>query len=137
MLPGQKISPEHKAKMQAARARYWAERKAFPPKNQELKEGQIVVAGKGENTVQVLKQLPTNRYTHRDYVTATIANKRKKLIEAQLDVAIGYSYVNEDGKKIYTKPPNASTGEYLLNQLIGKPKESIEVKEEIRLSVDI
>ena len=119
-------SEELKEKLRIGRAKYWAERKAFPPKTKD-----------GEVTVVKAKALPIERYSHRDFVVTAIAAKKRKLIEAQLDVAIGYNYVDEKGKKIYTKQPNASTGEYLLNQLIGKPKESIEVKEEIRLNVDI
>jgi len=127
MAKGKPMSLEHKAKLKAGREKYLAERQAFPPSG-------------GTITPTVLKEkyVPNNARTpHRDYAVNKIALRRQQLIDSQLDVAIGYSYVTEDGTKIYTKAPNASTGEYLLNQLIGKPKESIEVKEVIRLSVDI
>ena len=124
------MSEEHKAKMKAGRDKYLAERLAFKP------QGQTTAIVPGGNRLQ--KITPSNpKVGHRDYTVNKIAQRRQQLIDSQLDIAIGYSYVNEDGKKIYTKPPNASTGEYLLNQLIGKPKESIDVKTEIRLNVDI
>lgn len=126
MKKGSKMTPEHKEKIRIGRERYLAERKAFPPKDSP-----------DDKIIAPVRFVDKPNMSHRDYVVATIAQKKKKLIEAQLDVAIGYSYITESGKKIYTKPPNASTGEYLLNQLIGKPKESVDVKTEIRLNVDI
>jgi len=120
------MSLEHKEKMLAGRLKYLAERKAFPPK---LKVP--------DGTLTVIKGPPNApRKSHRDYIVENIAVKRGKLIEAQLDVAIGYKYIDEKGTHIYTKPPDPRVGEYLLNQLIGKPKESIDIKEEIRLNVD-
>jgi hypothetical protein len=131
MLKGQKGKPmteEHKAKLKAGRERFLAERQAFKP------QGQIVTVIPGGNRLQ---KIVYKGLDHREFTVNKIAQRRQQLIDSQLDVAIGYSYVTEDGSKIYTQKPNSSTGEYLLNQLIGKPKESIEVKEEIRLSVDI
>lgn len=124
MIKGSHLDLDLKERMRIGRAKYWAERKALPPKNE-------IIIIKQPTPSSLAKGV-----SHRDFTVAKIANKRAKLIEAQIDLAVGYSYIDEKGDKVYTKAPDATTGQYLLNQLIGKPKESIEVKEEIRLSVD-
>lgn len=51
------------------------------------------------------------------------------IIEAQIDLAKGHlveEYIGE-GKRIYSKSPDKGAAELLLNQTIGKPKESIDV----------
>lgn len=121
-----------KEKLRIGREKYWAERRALPPKSGTLS---IVPNNNGRKVKMSLRS--DGNKSHRDYTVNKIALRRQQLVDSQLDIAIGYSYIDAEGVKIYTKHPNASTGEYLLNQLIGKPKESIEVKEEIRLNVDI
>lgn len=122
------MSLEHKEKLRIGREKFLAQRLANP--------GTMEIIPVNNNLKRL--KLPSNaRVSHRDYTVNKIALRRQQLVDSQLDIAIGYSYITEKGDKVYTKAPNASTGEYLLNQLIGKPKESIEVKEEIRLSVDI
>lgn len=134
------MTPEHKAKLAAARNAYWATKKemkaavevkdlgvgtayAPAPVDMQLEE---VTSGKERSSV----------VNARERIVARINAKRDKLIDAQIDVATGLYYVANDGKHVYTKAPNAGVGEYLLNQLIGKPKESIEVTS-LTLNVDI
>lgn len=72
----------------------------------------------------------------REQVIKTIYKNKEDLLKAQIDAAKGLSYVHDDGKHIYVKKPDTAAGEYLLNQLIGKPKESVEVRT-VNLNVDI
>ena len=48
------------------------------------------------------------------------------IVSAQIDSAKGLFYLGKGGK-IYTQLPNTRVGEYLLNQVAGKAKESVEV----------
>ncbi len=62
----------------------------------------------------------------REYLITSIVEHLAPIVSAQIESAKGLSYVGEQGK-IYTKLPNTKVGEYLLNQVAGKSKESIEL----------
>ena len=131
------LTPEHLAKIQAGRAKWQAkkveERKALRALIPEKKplEGTIYEMAENQNKeaeVDVVDRIPKTVINSRERVIHKVNKKLDKLIDAQVDLATGLYYVTTDGKHVYTKPPNGSTGEYLLNQLIGKPKENIEIK---------
>ena len=141
------MTPEHKAKITAARNAYWARYKAEkaareaeelanpkPKVEKPFAAGSIFEPAKNQPATTDDEAVDVGQARH--HIIKQINQKRKKLIEAQIDVATGLYYVANDGKHVYTQKPNAAVGEYLLNQLIGKPKESIEVKS-VRLNIDL
>lgn len=140
-----KLSPEHKAKLAASRDAYWAKRKA--EKAQKIKDEAEAVEpsdliansfnGPAKNPVAVAYlEKSANPLSAREKTQIRVNKKLDKLLDAQIDAATGLYYVTADGKHVYKKAPETSTGQYLLNQLIGKPKESIEVKS-VNLKIDI
>lgn len=119
------LTPEHIAKMKAGRLAYMEKKRAekgLPPvpENTSLK-GAIIDKTPLIPREEVIKQINKNK---------------KEILQAQIEGAKGMFY-SEDGKIVYTKNPNLSAGEYLLNQLIGKPVESLEVKQVTKLIMDI
>lgn len=135
-----KMSDEHREKMRIGRENYFKAKRehleilkanmppAFKPAANELKS-----AGKSPGRPKKEQMTSENA---REHVVRRIFNKKEKLIDAQIDAATGLYYTAEDGKHVYMKKPDISAGEYLLNQLIGKAKENIEVKS-VNLNVDI
>jgi len=65
----------------------------------------------------------------REYLITKIKEHLAPIVAAQIDSAKGLSYVGEAGK-IYTQPPNTKVGEYLLNQIAGRPTFGVELKVE-------
>lgn len=65
----------------------------------------------------------------REFIIMEIRKYLAPIVAAQIDSAIGMSYVGEKGR-IYTKLPNARVAEYLLNQIVGKPNMSVELVSE-------
>lgn len=61
----------------------------------------------------------------REYLITSIVEHLAPIVSAQIESAVGISYVGKQGK-IYTKLPDTRVGEYLLNQIVGKAKENIE-----------
>lgn len=62
----------------------------------------------------------------RAYLIATITKHLAPIVATQIEAAKGISYVGDNGK-IFTKLPNLKVGEYLLNQVAGKPAINIEL----------
>ena len=127
------MSDTQKRKMSDARDAYWArvkELKKLAPEVERL-GGEIEGLGDGKD---IKKFEPT---LAREHVLRKIFLKKDKILEAKIDAATGMHMIMADGKKTYTKAPDQSAGEYLLNQLIGKPVESLEVKQITKLQVDI
>jgi len=62
----------------------------------------------------------------REYLITSIVEHLAPIVSAQIESAKGLSYVGKRGK-IYTKLPDTRVGEYLLNQVVGKAKENIEL----------
>ena len=81
----------------------------------------------------------------RKRLIARVAEKLDPLIDAHLDLALGYyeavTIKDEKGKEIvvnaYKKPPDATALRYLKDQVIGKPTETLKVTEDITLKIDI
>jgi len=65
----------------------------------------------------------------REYLITAIKAELEPIVAAQIDAAKGLFYVGKKGK-IYTQLPNTKVGEYLLNQVARRAKESLEVSNE-------
>src|SRR3990167_9991502 len=72
----------------------------------------------------------------REYLITQIREHMAPIVAAQIDSAKGLSYVGEAGK-IYTQPPNTKVGEYLLNQIAGRPNLNIEIQKPLEVVVDL
>ena len=62
----------------------------------------------------------------REYLIAQIVEYLAPIVSAQIDSAKGLFYIGKQGK-IYTKLPDTKVGEYLLNQVAGKPTGNVEL----------
>jgi len=62
----------------------------------------------------------------RAFIVKKVAEHLTPLLEAQLDLALGVRVQDYDGGKVYNRVPDGNAIQYLLNQSIGKPKESVE-----------
>lgn len=128
--------------MKEGREKYWADRRALLALTKPAKQtlvGTIFEPDTGETkeVIEIRKFGRPAPKEARESVIERIYKKKDKLIDAQIDAATGLCYTTPDGTHVYTQKPNTATGEFLLNQLIGKPKETMDVKTEIRLNVDI
>jgi len=96
----------------------------------------------------VLKTLPeknkggrpkgkATKHEERSHIVKRISKAKDEIIKAQIAAAIGMHYFDAEKGIVFTQKPNVGTGEYLLNQLIGKPKESMEITDERQLNVDL
>ena len=66
----------------------------------------------------------------RAFIVRFVEEQRAKILQAQLDLALGHYEAEEqkDGtQRVYFKAPDGKAGEYLLNQAYGKPKETTEL----------
>lgn len=77
---------------------------------------------------------------NRSFLVKKVSAEKEAIIQAQIESAKGL-YIEQviDGimTKVYRKSPDTKAGEYLLNQVIGKPTESIDIKGEITSKVVI
>ena len=62
----------------------------------------------------------------REYLITSIVENLAPIVSAQIDSAKGVFYIGKKGK-IYTKLPDTKVGEYLLNQVAGKPTGNVEL----------
>ena len=62
----------------------------------------------------------------RAYLVAQIKKHLAPIVSAQIEAAKGISYIGDKGK-IFTKIPDTKVGEYLLNQVAGKPTLTAEI----------
>jgi hypothetical protein len=91
--------------------------------------------GKKRDKPSHTKQTSANA---REQVIKKIYKHKDALLQAQIELGKGLWYEDtEKGCIVYQKKPNAAVGEYLLNQLIGKPKENVEIIGEVELKVDM
>lgn len=127
------MTEEHKEKMRVGNKAYFAKRRAAKAL---LPQPESIYAPSKNPILQSPEEKNVDLSSARHKVNKKVFSKLFKLIDSQLDIAIGYFYETADGKHIYQKQPNGATGEYLLNQLIGKPKESIEIKTK-NLNLDV
>ena len=77
----------------------------------------------------------------RKKIVQMISERTEELMSAKLALALGYTkaITNEAGdiRQVYTVSPDGNAIQYLLNQVIGKPRETIQtLKDEVRLLVD-
>jgi len=129
------ISPEHKAKLQAGREAFLIKRRAEKALALALeKEKKVELTFEERSALAVEENKLENS---RNHVLKVIHKNKKQILDAQIEAAKGLSYVGGDGATVYKKIPDTKTGEYLLNQLIGKPVESLEVKQVTKLIMDI
>lgn len=63
----------------------------------------------------------------REYLIKSIVEQLAPIVSAQIDSAKGLFYLGKEGK-IYTQLPNTRVAEYLLNQVAGKAKESVQIQ---------
>ena len=61
----------------------------------------------------------------REYLIERVRQEMDALLEAKFALAKGHYFLGDDGK-VYTKSPDSNSIQYLLNQSIGKPKETVE-----------
>jgi len=125
-----RMTDEHKMKLSNARDKYWKkirEMKALAPEIQKLSSDLNDHIGKGK----LIEPAEA-----REHVIRKIFSKKDKILDAQIDAATGI-WTCMDGKRVYQKAPNVSSGEYLINQLIGKATESMEVKQITKILVDL
>jgi hypothetical protein len=69
----------------------------------------------------------------RNYVVKRIAEELGPILDGQIALAKGMYYEEEDRdglKQVYYKAPDSHVATFLINQLIGRPKETAEVKVE-------
>lgn len=130
------LSEEQKQKLKEARDAYWVKEKERRKKFAQEHPNIALERSKKRRGAGGRPPTVNTPDTARENVVAEINQNRKDILKAQIEAAKGLYYLNSDGKTIYTKPPNIPAGEYLLNQLIGKPKESLEIKS-TNLNVDI
>ena len=66
----------------------------------------------------------------RKYLTASVVAELDPILTAQIEMAKGIYYEMDDGqgkKIVYRKLPDSAAATYLLNQTIGRAKESIDM----------
>jgi len=76
----------------------------------------------------------------RNYMIKQIEKEIRPILKAQVESAKGLYYEKKaaDGTiTVYKKEPDTKTGEYLINQVAGKPKETMEVYEDVTLKIDV
>mgnify|MGYP001578112702 CR=1 FL=1 len=75
----------------------------------------------------------------REYLMKSIAEDLSPILLAQREAAKGIYFEKKIGKKkviVYRMAPELKAGEYLLNQLVGKPKETIEMEGGPMVNID-
>lgn len=130
------MTEEHKAKVKAGRDAYWAKKRESPNVDEAIAKSIFAPAKSPLKTPKAPAKNQDSMSASRERAIYKVNRKLDKIIDAQIDAATGLYYITEDGKHVYTKKPDTGVGEYLLNQVIGKPKENIEVKS-VNLNVDI
>jgi hypothetical protein len=72
----------------------------------------------------------------REFAIQKIVANIGPILDAQIASAVGVKYVTEDGE-IYTQKPDVSAGKNLIDQAIGKAKETVEQDIEVTLKLDV
>lgn len=101
----------------------------------------------GEVLPKDLKNLPDVPQELRSTLVKTIEKDWPQIIEAQADLAKGLwikqHVKDKDGKytlepaKVYQEKPDRDAGQYLINQVIGKPKENMVVAGKVNFILDL
>ena len=75
----------------------------------------------------------------RKYLVQRVADELEDILTGQIELAKGIYQKVEEGvssTRVYQKLPDFSVAEYLLNQLVGRPKEVTEMKLETVHEID-
>lgn len=75
----------------------------------------------------------------RKKIVETVNKNLTPLLEAKMDLALGHYEEREDKDgaiRVYQKAPDGPAIQYLLNQSVGKPKETMEVMGDMTLKID-
>ena len=77
----------------------------------------------------------------REFVVKTVAKNLKPLMDAKLDLALGHykEKLLPDGQTaiVYKESPDGNAIRYLLDQTIGKPRETIEYQGDLGIKIDV
>ena len=76
----------------------------------------------------------------REFVIKKVNENLEPLLNAKLDLALGHKklHITPTGEEeVYTESPDGNAIQYLLNQDIGKPKETVEHQGDITLKIDV
>ena len=66
----------------------------------------------------------------RKYLITEITKELKPIVMGQIEQAKGI-YCEDEDKVVYQKQPDSKVAMYLLNQLVGHPKETLEVENKL------
>lgn len=70
-----------------------------------------------------------------------ITDRLPDIVAAQIDLALGMTVQEVDpktgGLKVYTRPPDAKAGQYLIDRIAGKPTQRIEAEIETEGEVEV
>ena len=83
---------------------------------------------KGTNAIEAEKL--------REFLIEKVREKANELAAAKMDLALGHRFQDSEGH-VYTKSPDGAAIQYLLNQAIGKPKETVEHQGDVLLKLDV
>lgn len=72
----------------------------------------------------------------RDIVLAQVEAARGMFVEKTVQVRDKDGNVIDEKRQVYQERPDIKVGEYLINQIAGKPKESVDIRKTITLIID-
>lgn len=97
--------------------------------------------GKSSNTKKV--EQGSDTVESRDALEMRVRENWNEILEAQIQAAKGINYETKiqgpDGETnviVYSKAPDLRVGQYLIDQVVGKPKERMDIKGNVTLVVD-
>lgn len=73
----------------------------------------------------------------REYVIQRITEELEPIMTAQIEAAKGLYFIGKEGQVVYQEKPDITAGKNLLDQTIGKAKETVELKEDVTLKIDV
>jgi len=89
--------------------------------------------GRGQGRKKGFKAIQAEKM--REELIDRVGKEFVPIVSAQIEAAKGM-YIEKEDKIIYKKEPDLKAGEYLLNQSVGKPKETVEMKGVKKLLID-
>lgn len=73
----------------------------------------------------------------REFIIEKVGQNAEPLLQAKMALALGHKVMTTNGSVVYTKSPDGNAIQYLLNQVVGKPRDTIELHDDVRLLIDI
>jgi len=77
----------------------------------------------------------------REYLISEVIKDLEPIVTAQKEAARGMwveeTDIHGNRIRVYKLKPDLKTGEYLLNQTVGKPKETMAVTEDVVIKIDV